>query len=92
MRPRTTRWITEHISITELPDGRYFVFNGVTGDQHRFTEPTLIDYLQRHVTSPNHVPLGDYLHKFLKGLGIKGCLPCAERQARLNRVLGRRSG
>lgn len=85
----TTRWVTESISVTELPDGRYHVTNN--GEHITMPGLDLIPYLSKHVTSQEHIPLGDYLHKLLKGFGFSSCLPCVERQAKLNRVIRRPS-
>lgn len=68
-----------------MPDGRFLVKDHARGLERMMTKVQLGDYLADHCTSPEHVPIGDYVHKLLSGLGLSGCLSCAERQAWLNR-------
>lgn len=78
---------TPDIESVEIADGRYLVHNRATGTSATMTRMQLADYIRRHAQSPEHVPIGDYLHEGLKRIGFTGCLPCAERQAALNRLV-----
>ena len=41
-------------------------------------------------STKEYVPIGDHLHKLADFFGLERCQACAERQARLNRLLRRR--
>lgn len=81
---------TPDISSIELEGRRYDVTNTATGLRRVMSRHELADYIRAHARSPEHVPLGDYLHSGLQKVGFTGCLPCAERQAALNRLVRRR--
>lgn len=82
-----TKWFTEHISGVEMSPGIWHVANHETGERFDMTKDELARFLSANVSSSRHVPLGDYVARGTKALGIETCLPCAERQAWLNRLI-----
>lgn len=80
---------TPTISSVALVSGRYLVTDERTGLVKEMTRHQLADYVRANARSPEHIPLGDYLHEGLKRVGFSGCLSCAERQAKLNRMVRR---
>lgn len=88
---------TRHIqSIGPLSDGQIWVRDDRFNDNQPFPvgdELHLAAYIHQHSTDADYYPLGDVVHKALERVGfVKPCLPCAERQARMNRWLRRRGG
>lgn len=81
---------TSEIWSLELSNQRYEVHNEKTGEVLKMSRHQLADYIRKHARSEQHVPLGDYVHEGLKRVGFTGCLSCAERQAKLNRLFRRR--
>lgn len=84
------KWVTEYISLTKLPDGRIYLRDAKRDIEGARTPMQAAEYIREHSKSPDHVPLGTALHGALKWLGFRGCLPCAERQAKLDRAIRRR--
>lgn len=46
-------------------------------------------YVAEHSRTDAYVPIGDYVARATKALGIEKCTPCARRQALLNRFFPR---
>lgn len=83
---------TPDIWSRQLESGLYEVHDERKRTVYRMSRHQLADYIRKHARSEEHVPIGDYLHEGLRRVGFTGCLPCAERQAKLNRMVRRRSG
>lgn len=81
---------TPTISSVRLADGTYRVHDSARDRTFRMTKHALADYIRKHARSEQHVPLGDYIHSVFSAAGVTGCLSCAERQAKMNRVLRRK--
>jgi hypothetical protein len=76
-----------HIIFRAVPGG-FEVWDERTGA--RATTPSMAGVQQfaaDHSRVSTHVPLGDAVHKLAAGLGFERCTPCAERQARMNRLI-----
>jgi hypothetical protein len=86
---------TAHITSRGPLSGGQF---SVSDDRVRGGQPFIVEdelhlaaYIHQHSSEPDFYPLGDLVHGTLQKLGIKKpCLPCAHRQAKLNRLLKRR--
>lgn len=85
---------SKHIFSTITPDGCYDVENTANGERFRECDaPTVARYIRAHAKSEGHYALGtavhDAIHKVGEVLGKKpaDCLPCAEREALLNRLV-----
>lgn len=81
---------TPHIRSVVAPNGVIWVEDD-RKDPPVFTlknELELARYVHQHSSDDGFYAIGDLVHKAFETVGIKKpCLPCAERQARLNRLL-----
>lgn len=81
-----------HLEFWESPDKTYYqVRRKGDPDSAVIVEnrDELAQWIANNSANPDHLPIGDLVHKVAEILGFKRCTPCAERQARLNRWLKR---
>lgn len=80
------RWFTDWLSGIDEGDGLWFIKNHKTGTEFKMNERDLIDFIRRNAPR-TRLAIGDKLHVLFKRIGFSGdCLPCAERQAWLNKL------
>lgn len=87
--------LTPHIEVIDIGDG-FLLFDDRARAQDMpkwlATKEDVAQYVSEHSTEDEFYAVGDWLKGVLSKLGIdKPCLPCAQRQAKLNRVFSRRS-
>lgn len=90
----TRRQHTAHIYSTPMGDGSYYIENTQTGEHFTSRDvESIARYIRSYSQSPDHYPLGTFVHSALEKVGItRDCLPCAERQAYLDRLIRRPGG
>lgn len=73
------------------PDGRLYRYElrrvGTEGVHIVVGYENYIQLLADMSASGRYLPVGDAVHSALDFLGFERCLPCAERQAKLNRLI-----
>lgn len=76
-------------TIASLPfDGGYFILDDREGTSWVETKEELARYIAERSPEAGFVPLGTIIKKVLATIGVKrDCLPCAERQAKLDRLI-----
>jgi predicted ArsR family transcriptional regulator len=85
---------SKHIFSTLAPGGCYDVENTSNGEKFRSCNPAEVArYIRAHSRSEGHYALGTVVHNAIDRVGAAigrrppDCLPCAEREAALNRLI-----
>jgi len=79
---------TKNIYSVHLGGNRYFVENTKTGEAFETEDvQALARYIRDDAKSEEHIPIGTAIHSLFAALGAGDCVPCAEREGFLNRLV-----
>lgn len=80
-----------HLEYWASENGEFILEDTRDGEQYEAASTSELAQLIADLSATDtHVPVGDAIHKVTSFFGIKRCGKCAERQARLNRMIRRR--